>query len=325
MKASQRITQISKRIMRTGARPDVGRTRRHGRMARVEGAYGYFFIFPWLVGFVLLTLGPMLASLGLMFTSYKGFRKIAWVGLENIRELVLHDYRLLESLKVSGTYTLWVVSLRIIIGLVLAMFINQKFAGRQVFRSIYYMPAAVSGVAMTYVWIALYDKEFGFLNQILRLVNLPRIGWLITTEWAPRAFVIMALYNVGHTMIILLAGLQGIPEFLYEAAKIDGAGRWRLFRHITLPMLTPTMFFLIVTGIISSMQVFTSGYMMTRGGPYRSTLFYVLYLYDVTFMQRRFGYASVLAWLLFLLIMILTAIQFWVARRWVYYQAEVSK
>ncbi len=294
-----------------------------GRLARTEMVYGYFFIAPWIIGFVLLTLGPMLVSFGLMFTSYKGFRRINWVGLENIRELVLHDYRLLDSLRVTGTYAFWVVALTILIGLVLALYVNQKFPGRNFFRVIYFMPAAISGVALTFVWLALYDKEFGMINQFLRVFDLPRIGWLTTTQWAPWAFVIMAVYGVGYTMVILLAGLQGIPEHLYDAAKIDGAGHLSLFRHITIPLLSPTIFFLTVIGVIGSMQVFTSGYILTQGGPARSTLFFIIYLFDVAFQQRRLGYASVLAWLFFIIIMLLTLIQFVGARRWVYYEAEV--
>ena len=128
------------------------------------------------------------------------------------------------------------------------------------------MPAAISGVALTFVWLALYDKEFGMINQFLRIFDLPRIGWLTTTQWAPWAFVIMAVYGVGYTMVIMLAGLQGIPEHLYDAAKIDGAGHLSLFRHITIPLLSPTIFFLTVIGVIGSMQVFTSGYILTQGG-----------------------------------------------------------
>lgn len=303
--------------------PTGPKRRRPGRLARTEMAYGYFFIAPWIIGFVLFTLGPMLVSFGLMFTSYKGFRRINWVGLENIRELVLHDYRLLDSLRVTATYAFWVVALTILIGLALALYVNQKFPGRNLFRVIYFMPAAISGVALTFVWLALYDKEFGMINQFLRIFDLPRIGWLTTTQWAPWAFVIMAVYGVGYTMVIMLAGLQGIPEHLYDAAKIDGAGHLSLFRHITIPLLSPTIFFLTVIGVIGSMQVFTSGYILTQGGPARSTLFFIIYLFDVAFQQRRLGYASVLAWLFFIIIMLLTLVQFIGARRWVYYEAEV--
>jgi multiple sugar transport system permease protein len=310
-------------FQRFRARIDQNRNR-PGRLARTEMAYGYFFIAPWIIGFALFTLGPMLVSFGLMFTSYKGFRRINWVGLENIRELVLHDFRLLDSLRVTATYAFWVVFLTILIGLALALFVNQEFSGRNLFRVIYFMPAAISGVALTFVWLALYDKEFGMINQFLRVFDLPRIGWLTTTEWAPWAFVIMAVYGVGYTMVIMLAGLQGIPEHLYDAAKIDGAGLLSLFRHITIPMLSPTIFFLTVIGVIGSMQVFTSGYILTQGGPARSTLFFIIYLFDVAFQQRRLGYASVLAWLFFIIIMLLTLIQFIGARRWVYYEAEIN-
>jgi multiple sugar transport system permease protein len=250
---------------------------------------------------------------------------VTWVGLENFRELIVYDYRFHESLAVSGKYAFWHVSLCIIIGLAMALLINQRFPGHAFFRGIYYLPAAVSGVALTFIWIAMFEKDYGLFNQVLRMFNMDRIGWLVTTEWALRSYIIMSLYGVGHYMVIMLAGLQSIPEELHDAAKVDGAGTLRMFRHVTLPLLSPTIFFLIVVGIIGSLQVFLSGYMLTEGGPVRSTLFYVLYLFNTAFTQRRFGYASVLAWLLFLIIMALTILQFWMARRWVYYEAEVPK
>ena len=294
-------------------------------LARREGLYGYLFISPWVLGFLIFTLGPLAVSLGLMFCDYAGLRKITWVGLENFRELFLYDYRFHDSLRVSATYAFWHVTLSILISLGMALLVNQRFPGHSFFRAAYYLPAAVSGVAMTYVWVAMFEKDYGMFNQILRMFNMERIGWLVTTEWALRSYIIMSLYGVGTYMIIMLAGLQGIPEQLYEAAEIDGAGKLALFRYVTLPLLSPTIFFLIVVGIIGSLQIFMSGYMLTEGGPARSTLFYVLYLYQTAFTERRFGYASVLAWLLFLIIMALTILQFWLARRWVYYETEVQQ
>jgi multiple sugar transport system permease protein len=295
------------------------------RLRRGDGLYGYLFISPWLLGFLLLTVGPVLASFGLMFFDYAGLTRIKYVGLANIQELVLYDARFRDALRVSVVYSFWNVSLALLISLGLALLVNQKFRGRSLFRSVYYLPAAVSGVAMTYIWGAMLHREYGLFNQILRVFDLDRIGWLTTITWALRSYIMMSLYGVGSAMVIMLAGLQGIPEHLYEAAKIDGAGSLRLFRHITLPMLSPTIFFLTVVGIIGSLQMFLSGYMLTGGGPVRSTLFYVLYLYIVAFTERRFGYASVLAWLLLLFIMLVTLIQFRLARRWVYYESEAPK
>ena len=287
-----------------------------------ERLYGYLFISPWILGFLIFTAGPLVASWGLMLTEYAGYRKMTWVGLENFRELIRYDYRFHDSLRVSGTYAFWLVSLSILISLAMALLVNQRFRGHEFFRAVYYLPAAVSGVAMTFVWSAMFEKDYGLFNQILRMFNMDRIGWLVTTEWALRSYIIMSLYGVGNYMVIMLAGLQSIPEELYDAAKVDGAGPLAMFRHVTLPLLSPTIFFLIVVGIIGSLQVFLAGYMLTEGGPVRSTLFYVLYLYHTAFVERRFGYASVLAWMLFLIIMGLTLVQFWLARRWVYYEAE---
>ncbi|MHB0859186.1 MAG: carbohydrate ABC transporter permease [Anaerolineae bacterium] len=294
------------------------------RLRRSDGIYGYLFISPWLLGFVILTLGPLLVSFGLMFFDYAGLTRIRYVGLANIHELAL-DTRFRDSLRVSVVFAFWNVSLALAISLGLALLVNQRFPGRSFFRSVFYLPAAVSGVAMTYVWGAMLHREYGMFNQIVRMFGLDRIGWLTTIEWALRSYILMSLYGVGSAMVIMLAGLQSIPETLYEAAKIDGANSLRLFRHVTLPMLSPTIFFLTIVGIIGSLQMFLSGYMLTQGGPVRSTLFYVLYLYTVGFTERRFGYASVLAWLLFLFIMALTLVQFHLARRWVYYESEAPR
>jgi len=300
------------------------RLSRFGGINQGEELYGWLFISPWLIGFLVFTLGPLLASLVLMFFNYAGFGRITYVGVEHFRELVLYDFRFHDSLRVSATYAFWHVTLSISIALGLALIVNQRMRGHSIYRAIYYLPAAVSGVAMTYVWAAMLDREYGLFNQILRGFGLPRIGWLVTVEWALPSYIIMSLYSVGTYMIIMLAGLQSIPDQLLEAASIDGAGDLRRFWHITLPLLSPTLFFLVVIGIIGSLQVFMQGYMLTAGGPVRSTLFYVLYLYNTAFVERRFGYASVLAWILFLIIMILTIIQFRLARHWVYYETEVA-
>lgn len=287
-----------------------------------ENFYGYLFVSPWILGFVIFLAGPLAVSLGLMFTEYAGFKKITYVGLANFQELIQYDIRFTSSLSVSAVFAFWTVSLAIIISLAMALLLNQRFKGHTFFRGLFYLPAAVSGVAMTFVWAAMFEKDYGLFNQVLRIFDFDRIGWLTTLEWALPSFMIMRLYGVGHYMVIMLAGLQSIPEDLHEAAKVDGASGLALFRHITLPLLSPTIFFLMVVGMIGSLQVFTEGFMLTQGGPARSTLFYVLYLYIVAFTERRFGYASVLAWLLFLIIMGLTLLQFWLARRWVHYESE---
>ena len=302
----------------------VGRLRLPRGEAWRENFYGYLFISPWILGFLIFMAGPLAVSLGLMFTEYAGFKKITYVGLANIEELIRHDVRFIDSLRVSATYAFWTVSLSILISLAMALLLNQRFRGHGFFRGAFYLPAAVSGVAMTFVWAAMFEKDYGMFNQILRIFDLDRIGWLTTVEWALRSYIFMALYGVGHYMVIMLAGLQSIPGEVHDAARVDGASNLSLFRHITLPLLSPTIFFLMVVGMIGSLQVFTQGYMMTEGGPVRSTLFYVLYLYIVAFTERRFGYASVLAWLLFLTIMALTILQFRLARRWVHYETEVS-
>jgi multiple sugar transport system permease protein len=294
---------------------------RKGQFRLSESAYGYLFIAPWLIGFLVFTLGPLVVSFFLMFFDYAGYKKITFVGLENFQELLTYDFRFRTALGVSLTYTVITVTLYLVVGLGLALLVHQKFPGRSLFRTIYFLPAAVSGVAMVYVWLSLFETDYGMLNQALRMMNLRPIPWLTSTEWALRSYVIMAVYGVGNYMIVFLAGLEGIPEQLYEAAKIDGAGSIARFFSVTLPMMSSTIFFLMVISVIQSLQVFMQGFMMTSGGPANSTLFYVLYLYQVSFGERRFGYGSVLAWLLFLIILALTAFQFWLSRRWVYYEA----
>jgi multiple sugar transport system permease protein len=290
------------------------------KFLKSEAFSGYVCISPWLIGFLVFTLGPLLVSFGLMFFDYAGYQKITYVGLENITKTLVNDYRLKDALIVSLKFSASTVTLYLVIGLLLALLINQKFPGHSIFRSIYFLPAAVSGIAMVYVWLMVFEIDYGLLNQILVMFGFDRIKWLTSTEWALRSYIIMAVYGVGNYMIVYLGGLQGIPDHLYEAAEIDGAGPLGKLRHVTLPLLTPTIFFLMVISVIQSLQVFMQGYMLTQGGPIRSTLFYVLYLYQVSFQERRFGYGSVLAWILFLIILGLTALQFRLSRRWVHYE-----
>jgi multiple sugar transport system permease protein len=205
----------------------------------------------------------------------------------------------------------------------LALLINQKVRGIALFRTIYYMPTIVPVIANAMLWTWIFNTEFGLLNVGLRYLGLPKIGWLAEPEWALPALILMSLWNVGGAMIIFLAGLQGIPEVFYEAAKIDGAGRWAQMRHITLPLVSPVIFFNLIIGIINSFQVFSIALLLTDGGPQNATLLFVLYLYRVGFRFLEMGYAATLSWVLFFILMLMTVFVFKTIGRQIYYQEDV--
>jgi multiple sugar transport system permease protein len=209
--------------------------------------------------------------------------------------------------------------------LLVAILMNQKVPGIAVFRTLYYLPSVTSGVAIAIMWLWLFNPQVGLINYLLSLVGIKGPGWLASQQWAMPALILMSLWGIGGNMIILLAGLQGIPDHLYEAARIDGANKWHEFRHVTLPMLSPVLFYVIVISIIASFQIFDNVYVMTRGGPGTATLVYVMYLYQNAFEYQKMGYASAMAWVLFLIILGLTWAQFRGSRYWVYYEFEEER
>lgn len=284
-----------------------------------EVLWGYIFIAPWIIGFLIFAVGPIIASFVLSFTRYELIGSASWIGLENFRSLLADDRLFWTSLYNTAYYTLFSVPLGIVVALLLAMLLNRPLRGIGVYRTLFYLPVVSSGVAISLLWIWLFNPQFGLINHILRLLNLPGPGWLVDPAWAKPALVFMSVWSVGGTVVIFLAGLQGVPRTLYEAASLDGAGAWRQFRHITVPMMSPVIFFNLIIGIIGSFQVFTQAYVMTGGGPQNATLFYVLYLFKQGFGLFRMGYAAAMAWILFLIILVLTLVQMTLARRWVYY------
>jgi multiple sugar transport system permease protein len=292
-------------------------------MARREEVEFFLFIAPWLIGFFAFVFGPFLASLYLGFTNYDGFHTPVWTGLKNYFKLT-GDPLFWTSLRVTATYAMVSVPLHIIFGLSIAVILNQKVKGLAVWRTIYFLPSVVSGVAVAMLWLWILNPEFGLLNMGLRAVGIVGPKWVHSTTWALPALIMMSLWGVGSTMVVYLAGLQGIPTEFYEAASIDGANAARRFISITLPLLSPVIFFMLVMGIIGSFQVFTQAYIMTSGGPGNATLFYVLNLYRKGFLEYSMGYASALAWILFLIIMGLTLLVFRSSRFWVYYESELT-
>jgi multiple sugar transport system permease protein len=285
---------------------------------------GWLFASPWIIGFVVWTLGPMLASLGFAFTDWDLLSPPRWAGLRNIQDM-LGDELVRKSLIVTTIYAVTSVPLQIALGLGLALLMNMPIRGLRFYRTAFYLPSVLSGVAVAMLWQWIFSPEFGLVNSMLAYIGVHGPSWLGDERWALPSLVLMSLWGVGAGTIIYLAGLQGIPTDLYEAATVDGAGGWARFRHITLPMMTPVIFFQLVVGIIAALQIFTQAYIMTKGGPNNATLFMLLYLYRNAFEFFRMGYASALAWVLFLYILVLTLLVFRWSAVWVYYEGEVRK
>lgn len=289
---------------------------------RGETALAWAMVSPWLAGFFLLTAFPMAASLALSFMDWDMLSPPRWAGLANYEKLFFIDPLALHSLKITVVFSLVSIPLNIVFGLAIAMLLNTNIRGLSVFRTIYYLPAILSGVAVAILWQWIFSTEFGLLNTALRLFGIEGPAWLGSKIWVIPAFVVMRLWSVGGGMVIYLAGLQAIPTDLYEAAEIDGANWQQRILRITLPMLSPTIFFQLITGVIFSMQIFTETFIMTNGGPANASLFYMLYLYRQAFQYFKMGYASALAWVFFVVILLLTLILFATAKFWVYYEAE---
>ncbi|MCD6291309.1 MAG: sugar ABC transporter permease [Anaerolineae bacterium] len=303
------------------ARPKIWR--RHIKPSTVEALVGYLCISPWIVGFLVFTLGAMLASLGISFLRTDMLTETKFVGLNNYVRMS-HDPLVRKSLINTAYYSFAMVPLGTVIALVIALLLNQGVKFQGTFRTIYYLPSIVSGVAVAVLWAWLYNPELGLINAVLAKFGIHGPRWIYSTRWAMPSMIIMSLWGAGGSMLIFLAGLQGIPTALYEAATIDGAGAWRRFWHITIPLLTPTIFFSVVMRIIGSWQIFTQAYVMTAGGPNNATLTVVLYLYRKAFEQFHFGYASAIAWVLFFIILGFTLIIFKSSELWVFYESELK-
>jgi multiple sugar transport system permease protein len=288
-----------------------------------EEITAYLFISPWLIGFLVFTVGAMLFSLGLSFFKTDLLTFAQFVGPDNYVKL-WDDRFVKQALKVTTIYTFATVPLGTALALGIAMLLNQTIVIRGLFRTIYYLPSVVSGVAVAILWRWIYHPDFGLINAMLARIGIDGPRWLFSREWALPALILMTLWGVGGSMLIFLAGLQNIPTELYDAAHVDGANAWRRFIHVTIPMLTPTIFFNMILSIIGSYQVFTNAYVMTEGGPANATLTLVLLLYRVAFQQFHFGYASAIAWLLFAIILVFTLLIIRSSTLWVYYAGEAQ-
>jgi multiple sugar transport system permease protein len=288
---------------------------------RREAIDSYVFMSPAIVGLLLFILGPIVASAYFSFTDYDILGSPVWIGFGNYIEL-FHDPLFWKSIKVTMIYSVVSVPAGLILSLFVAMLLNRNIRGIFIFRTIFYLPAVMSGVAVALLWKWIFNPEFGLMNWALDLIGIHGPKWFIDEQWALPPIIIMGLWNVGASMLIYLAGLQGIPTDLYEASEIDGANKRKQFFHITIPMLSPVIFFNLITMIIGALQVFTEGFVMTAGGPNNATLFSVLYLYRNAFSYLQMGYASALAWMLFIIIFIFTIIVFKSSPMWVFYEGN---
>lgn len=286
-----------------------------------EAIDGYLFILPWIIGFILFVSGPMVGALFISFTSWDLFSDPEWIGLENYREL-LEDDLVWTSLYNTAFYTFLSVPINLAVALMAAMLLNTNVKGQSFFRTAFYLPAVMPAVANAVLWFYILNPDAGLANLILRNLGLPQSEWLFSADTAKPTFILMGLWGIGNTMVIFLAGLQGVPQSLYDAALIDGAGPFQRFRAVTFPMLSPVILFNLILGIIGSFQIFTSAYLLTDGGPRNSTLFSVLYLFRLGFQQFQMGYAAAFSWLIFLVILVFTLIQLKLSQRWTYYEGQ---
>ncbi|CAN5726604.1 sugar ABC transporter permease [soil metagenome] len=284
-----------------------------------ENKTGLLFISPWFIGFLFFQVWPFLGSAWLSLTSYDLVSSPRYVGLENYRTLLSDDPTFWQSLGVTLRYAVVSVPLNVVAGVALALLLNVEIKGQAIFRTLFYLPSVLPQVATAVLFTWLLNPELGLVNGILKLVGVQGPAWLSDAKWAPWTLVMLSLWGVGGSMVIYLAGLKDVPAYLYEAATLDGATAWKRFRSVTLPMLTPVIFFNVVMGIIGSFQAFTEAFVMTKGGPEGSTMFYALYLFQRAWSTLDMGYACAMAWVLFLVIAVVTLFVFRSQRRWVNY------
>ena len=321
--ASQHVAQQHGHVL---AEPRAATSLRGQRWSRASLRLApWLLITPWLIGLFAITLGPMLASLILSFTDYNLLGQTNWVGLTNYIRMFTDDRKFFAAVGVTVNYVLVSVPLQLAFALAIAVVLNRGLAGLAFYRSMYYLPSLLgSSVAIVLLWRQIFGSA-GLVNQVLSAIgftNLP--AWIASPDYALDTLILLHVWTFGSPMIIFLAGLRQIPQDLYEAAAVDGAGTWTKFWRITIPMLSPVIFFNLVLQMIHAFQSFTQSYVVSggNGGPVDSTLMYTLYMYQQAFTNFRMGYASAMAWLLVIVIGLLTALAFWTSKHWVHYAGE---
>lgn len=301
--------------------------RRRGLRARQrEALWGYLFIAPWLIGFLAFVLGPTLFSLYASFTNYDVTSRFDWVGIRNYAQLVTTDTRFWKALSNTGYYALFAVPLGIATGLLIATLLNQKVRGQRLFTTIFFLPKVLTGVAVLLLWLWVFNPQVGLVNSGLSHLGVPQDRlplWFSDPLWSKPALIVMSVWGAAGGFVFYLAALKGVPRDLYESAQMDGASPWRQFWAVTVPMISPVIFFKLITGIAGALQFWSESLVLTRGGPSDSTLFYGLYIWQTAFTDLNMGYASAMAWVLLLVTLAITGLQLWFSRRWVHYEGEV--
>lgn len=300
------------------------RTKRKNILANFsEYKYGILFALPWIIGLIIFYAIPLFSSIYFSFTTYSILQPGEFIGLQNYKDL-FHDPLFWKSVYNTIYFTVFFVPLSIIFGVALAMMLNMKVKGMAVYRTIFFLPTLVPHVALAVLWMWLLNPGFGLVNGLLNTIGIEGPAWLGSETWSKPSLILMSLWGIGQAVVIYLAGLGDIPDDYYDAADVDGANWFQKTFHITLPLLTPVIFFNLVMGIIGAFQQFTLPYTLTQGQgtPANSLTFYVMYLYDNGFKFFKMGYASAMAWILFIIIMALTAVVFTTSKRWVHYQGK---
>ncbi|HTG70507.1 MAG TPA: sugar ABC transporter permease [Candidatus Udaeobacter sp.] len=286
---------------------------------------GYVFISPWLIGFLLLTLWPIAQSFYLSFTDYSLLEDPVWTGADNYTKILTSDATFTKSLSVTFMFVLFSVPLKLFFSLMVALALNKSIRGMNIYRTAIYFPSLIGGsIAVAALWRNMFGID-GYINQVLAWFGIEGVGWISNPDTSLGTLILLNTWQFGSTMVIFLAGLKQVPQELYESASVDGAGKVRKFISITLPMLSPVMFFNLVLGIIGSFQTFTSAFIITKGGPINSTYMYAMFLYEKAFKHYQMGYASALAWILLSIVAILTVINFMASKYWVFYESDGGK
>jgi multiple sugar transport system permease protein len=305
---------------------DTG-ARRQSKTSRRQAVEGYLYLMPWLLGLIIFYLGPMVTSFALSFTKYDVVRPAEPVGFTNYTRAVAQDMHFWPSLYRTFYYSVVMVPVGMVGSLLAALLLNQNLKGTAFLRTCFFLPSLTPSVAAAFIWKWIMHPEAGLLNFLLWKVGIKGPGWMSDITWAIPSLIIVALWGAigGTSMIIFLAGLQGVPEEYYEAAEIDGANVWHRFLNVTLPMISPAFLFNLIMGVIGALQVFTTAYVATDGGPGRATWFFALHIYRNAFEYFYMGYASSLAWIFLIIILVLTVANFQLSGRWVYYEGEARR
>lgn len=292
--------------------------------ARMENRWGWLMAAPAIVGFIIFLAGPMIASFVIGMTDWVIGAPANFVGFDNYVKMFTSDPLFWTSARVTIYYAVLAVPLTLVVAFAVGLLLNRTFRGRSVFRTIYYVPVLVPGVASAVLWLWIFNPDYGLLNSLLGVLHLPTSQWIYSSTTVIPSLALMAAWGFGNMAVIFLAGLQGVPRQLYEAVECDGGGAWARLRYVTIPMMTPTILYNLIMGLIAALQIFNEAYLMTKGGPGNESLFWVFYIYRTAFGESRLGYASALSWGLFLIVAVITVITFKTSRRWVFYIGSES-